>query len=62
MYARMKKQLKEVGNLQNFKKGRIGAKRKVTGDLYEKLKEIIRKNRGIRPTASSQSSSIVTPG
>ena len=33
MYARIKKQLKEFGHLQNFKKGRVGAKRKVTGDV-----------------------------
>ena len=46
MYARMKKQLKEVGHLQNFKKGRVGAKRKVTGDLYEKFRENNRKHRG----------------
>ena len=45
-YARYVKQLKEVGHLQSFKKGRVGAKRKVTGDLYEKFREINRKHRG----------------
>ena len=38
--------MKEFGHLQNFKKGRVGAKRKVTGDLYEKFKEINRKTKG----------------
>ena len=45
-YARYVKQLKEVGHLQSFKKGRVGAKRKVTGDLYEKFREINRKHSG----------------
>ena len=31
MYARLKKQLKEVGHLQSFKKGRCGRKRKSHG-------------------------------
>ena len=40
------KQLKEDGHLQTSKKGRVGVKRKVTGDLYEKFKEINRKTKG----------------
>lgn len=32
-YVRYVKQLKEVGHLQSSKKGRVGAKRKVTGDV-----------------------------
>ncbi len=38
--------MKEDGHLQTFQKGRVGAKRKVSGDLYEKFKEINRKHRG----------------
>ena len=45
-YARYVKRLKEDGHLQSSKKGRVGAKRKVTGDLYEKYKEINRKTKG----------------
>jgi len=46
MYATLKKQLKEFGHLQSFKKGRVGAKRKVTGAVYEKFLEINRKTKG----------------
>ena len=45
-YARYVKRLKEDGHLQTSKKGRVGVKRKVTGDLYEKFKEINRKTKG----------------
>ena len=45
-YARYVKRLKEDGHLQNSKKGRVGPKRQVSGELYEKLREINRKHRG----------------
>ena len=38
--------MKEVGHLQSFKKGRLGTKRKVDGDLYEKFREIKCEHRG----------------
>ncbi len=43
VYARSKKQWKELGDLQNLKKGGLGAKRKVTGAAYEKFSETNRK-------------------
>ena len=36
----------EFRHLQSSNKGRVGAKRKVSGELYEKFEEINRKHRG----------------